>query len=88
MERLRPHVGFKGWDYCVPWKLSDDQRFPDWMDCCCGGTENTQVNGGEELQFPVSSVLTCRDIIFQHPRTKYCDLLARLPSSMPLESGP
>ncbi|XP_048233583.1 transcription factor ABORTED MICROSPORES isoform X1 [Ricinus communis] len=62
-------------------------RFPDWMDCCCGGTENTQVNGGEELQFPVSSVLTCRDIIFQHPRTKYCDLLARLPSSMPLESG-
>ncbi|XP_048233588.1 transcription factor ABORTED MICROSPORES isoform X3 [Ricinus communis] len=57
------------------------------MDCCCGGTENTQVNGGEELQFPVSSVLTCRDIIFQHPRTKYCDLLARLPSSMPLESG-
>ncbi|KAF2302083.1 hypothetical protein GH714_032460 [Hevea brasiliensis] len=88
MERLRPLVGLKGWDYCVLWKLSDDQRFLEWMDCCCGGNENTQ-NGGEELQVPVSSssVVPCRDVVFQHPRTKSCELLSQLPSSIPLDSG-
>ncbi|OAY52299.1 hypothetical protein MANES_04G072000v8 [Manihot esculenta] len=88
MERLRPLVGLKGWDYCVLWKLSDDQRFLEWIDCCCGGNENMQ-NGAEELQFPVSSssAMACRDVIFQHPRTKSCELLAQLPSSMPLDSG-
>jgi hypothetical protein len=56
------------------------------MDCCCAGTEATQ-NGGEDLQFPVSAVLPCRDVMFQHPGTKSCELLAQLPSSMPLNSG-
>ncbi|XP_050231040.1 transcription factor ABORTED MICROSPORES [Mercurialis annua] len=87
MERLRPLVGFKGWDYVVLWKLSDDQRYVEWMDCCCSGTENTQINGGEEAQFSVSSVVACRDIIFQHPTSKSCELLAQLPSSIPLDSG-
>ncbi|THG21550.1 hypothetical protein TEA_010919 [Camellia sinensis var. sinensis] len=56
------------------------------MDCCCAGSENIQ-NGGEELLFPTSSVPPCRDLMFQHPRTKPCDLLAELPSSIPLDSG-
>uniref|UniRef100_A0A2N9EM13 BHLH domain-containing protein n=1 Tax=Fagus sylvatica TaxID=28930 RepID=A0A2N9EM13_FAGSY len=86
MERLRPFVGLKGWDYCVLWKLSEGQRFIEWMDCCCAGTDNTQ-NAEEELLFPVSTVLPCRDSMFQHPRSKFCDLLAQLPSSMPLDSG-
>ncbi|CBI28513.3 unnamed protein product, partial [Vitis vinifera] len=86
-ERLRPLVGLKSWDYCVLWKLSEDQRFLDWMDCCCAGSENSTQNGEEEILFPVSSVLPCRDAMLQHPRTKSCDLLAQLPSSISLDSG-
>ncbi|XWS62630.1 hypothetical protein CRYUN_Cryun06bG0027500 [Craigia yunnanensis] len=85
MERLRQLVGPKGWDYCVLWKLSDDQRFIEWVDCCCAGTES--IESGGELQFPVTPVLPCRDVIFQHPKTKSCELLAQLPSFMPLDSG-
>ncbi|KAJ4834536.1 hypothetical protein Tsubulata_013682 [Turnera subulata] len=85
-DRLRPLVGFKGWDYCVLWKFSDDQRYIELMDCCCAGTEGTQ-NGGEELHFPVSPVLPCRDAIFHHPRTRSCELLSQLPSSMTLDTG-
>ncbi|CAL5341322.1 unnamed protein product [Camellia sinensis] len=86
LERLRPIVNLRSWDYCVLWKLGDDQRFLEWMYCCCAGSENIQ-NSGEELLFPVSSVPPCRDLMFQHPRTKPCDLLAELPSSIPLHSG-
>ncbi|KAG6572119.1 Transcription factor ABORTED MICROSPORES, partial [Cucurbita argyrosperma subsp. sororia] len=86
MERLRPLVGSKSWDYCVLWKLSQDQRCVEWMDCCCAGTENGQ-NGGEELGFPVSQVIPCRDTAYPHPRASSCDLLAQLPCSVPLNSG-
>ncbi|XP_038995749.1 transcription factor ABORTED MICROSPORES-like [Hibiscus syriacus] len=85
MEILRQLVGPKGWDYCVLWKLSDDQRFIEWVDCCCGGTES--IESGGELQFPVTSALPCRDVMFQHPKTRSCELLAHLPSCMPLNSG-
>ncbi|XP_024932813.3 transcription factor ABORTED MICROSPORES isoform X1 [Ziziphus jujuba] len=87
MDRLRPLVGLKGWDYCVLWKLSEDQRFIEWMNCCCGGTENIQNDGDQQPSFPVSPVLPCRDTMFQHPRTNSCDLLTQLPSSIPLDSG-
>ncbi|XP_058215873.1 transcription factor ABORTED MICROSPORES-like isoform X3 [Rhododendron vialii] len=85
LERLRAIVNFKSWDYCVLWQLADDQRFLDWVDCCCAGSENIQ-NVGEDL-FPVSSVPHCRDVMFQHPIAKPCELLAELPSSIPLDSG-
>ncbi|KAK3009205.1 hypothetical protein RJ639_013248 [Escallonia herrerae] len=63
MEKLRPLVGLKSWDYIVLWKLSEDQRFLGWIDCCCAGSgENLQNGGDHELLFPVSSVLPCRDV--------------------------
>ncbi|KAL7002518.1 glucuronokinase [Sarracenia purpurea var. burkii] len=86
LERLRPIVNLKSWDYSVVWKLDDDQRFLEWADCCCGGCEINILNGGgEEHLFPVSSAPPCRDVMVQHPRTKSCDLLSELPSSIPLE---
>ncbi|KAI3445172.1 hypothetical protein Pfo_001837 [Paulownia fortunei] len=81
IERLRPLVGIKSWDYIVLWKLSNDHRCIEWMDCCCAGSENIE-NGGEELSFPASSSLPCRDVMFPHPRITPCDLLDKLPSSM------
>ncbi|PIN14068.1 hypothetical protein CDL12_13305 [Handroanthus impetiginosus] len=88
IERLRPLVGIKSWDYIVLWKLSNDQRCIEWMDCCCAGSENVE-NGGEELiSFEAgSSSLPCRDVIFPHSRITSCDLLDQLPSSMVLDSG-
>ncbi|KAF9612146.1 hypothetical protein IFM89_038334 [Coptis chinensis] len=58
LEKLRPIVGFKSWDYCVLWKFSEDQRFIEWVGCCCGGADHSIHNGGEELLFPVSTVET------------------------------
>ncbi|XAR72687.1 hypothetical protein NMG60_11019413 [Bertholletia excelsa] len=87
LERLRPLVNTKSWDYCVLWKLADDQRFLEWIDCCCAGSESVQTEGEHDLLLPVSSVPPCRDVLFPHQRTRPCDLLAQLPSSMPLDSG-
>nr|XP_016515457.1 PREDICTED: transcription factor ABORTED MICROSPORES-like [Nicotiana tabacum]XP_016515458.1 PREDICTED: transcription factor ABORTED MICROSPORES-like [Nicotiana tabacum]XP_016515459.1 PREDICTED: transcription factor ABORTED MICROSPORES-like [Nicotiana tabacum]XP_016515460.1 PREDICTED: transcription factor ABORTED MICROSPORES-like [Nicotiana tabacum]XP_016515462.1 PREDICTED: transcription factor ABORTED MICROSPORES-like [Nicotiana tabacum] len=87
MERLRPIMGLKNWDYCVLWKLSEDQRFLEWICCCCGGAEQNMHSCEQELLFPDSSTSPCRDVMFQHPRTTACDLLAQLPSSLALDSG-
>ncbi|KAG8391085.1 hypothetical protein BUALT_Bualt01G0151100 [Buddleja alternifolia] len=90
IERLRPLVGIKSWDYIVLWKLSNDHRCIEWMDCCCAGSENICMqNGGAEKvnDFEVSSIVPCRDVMFLHPRITSCDLLHQLPSSMLLDSG-
>ncbi|XP_038971419.1 transcription factor ABORTED MICROSPORES isoform X2 [Phoenix dactylifera] len=85
-EGLRPLVGTNGWDYCILWKLSQDQRFLEWMGCCCSGAE--AQNGAALFTSAVSaSKLPCRDVMFRHPRTRICDALEELPSSIPLDSS-
>ncbi|KAI3915117.1 hypothetical protein MKW92_021271 [Papaver armeniacum] len=71
-------------------------RFIEWVSCCCGGAgagadvdRNIAIRGEAELlMFPVSDHHhqhhPCRDLMFQHSRTKNCDLLAKLPSTIPL----
>ncbi|XP_041013604.1 transcription factor bHLH90 [Juglans microcarpa x Juglans regia] len=89
VEWLRPLAQTRAWEYCVVWKLGDDpSRFIEWIGCCCSGgvdgDENVKEEPGEEHH---SSPL-CRDVHFEHPmRTKACQALAQLPSSMPLYSG-
>ena len=53
-----------------------------WIGCCCGGTQLIEENGTEEF-----SIEGCRDVMFHHPRTKSCEFLDHLPSSIPLDSG-
>ncbi|OVA07580.1 Myc-type [Macleaya cordata] len=83
VEWLRPLVRTESWDYCVIWKLGEGStRIIEWMGCCCGGAEDTQDDGENHLFKP------CRDVVFPHPRrTKTCDAIAKLPTSIPLSSG-
>ncbi|XP_022640714.1 transcription factor ABORTED MICROSPORES isoform X2 [Vigna radiata var. radiata] len=53
VERLRSLVGLNGWDYCIYWKLSEDER----------------------------------DTTYPHPRTKPCDLLSQLSTSIPIDNS-
>ncbi|XP_054786337.1 transcription factor ABORTED MICROSPORES-like [Prosopis cineraria] len=85
-EQLRPLVALNSWDYCVHWKLSKDRRSLFWTGCSCAGTESRQ-SGGDKLLSPVSSVASCRDTMFRHPRTESCALLSRLPVFITLDSG-
>ncbi|XP_049932240.1 transcription factor ABORTED MICROSPORES isoform X2 [Nymphaea colorata] len=92
IEGLRPLVGNKRWEYCVYWRLLDDQSCLEWTGCCCRGAE--QEENSEQL-FPVSpftdqnsNAAPCRDMSLQHMRTKTCDLLSELTISIPLDYGP
>ncbi|KAL2324000.1 hypothetical protein Fmac_023058 [Flemingia macrophylla] len=60
-------------------------EFLEWLGCCCGGTESNQ-NAVEEHLFRVSSVASCRDATFPHPKTKSCDLLSQLSTSIPIDN--
>ncbi|CAN8270844.1 unnamed protein product [Cochlearia groenlandica] len=84
LEKLRPLVGVRAWDYCVLWRLNEDQRYVKWMGCCCGGTELIEDNNGAEEEYSFEG---CRDVTYRHPRTKSCEFLSHLPSSIPLDSG-
>ncbi|EFJ13392.1 hypothetical protein SELMODRAFT_451590 [Selaginella moellendorffii] len=91
-ERLRSLVNGKGWDYVVYWKLNDDQRFIDWVGCCCGGV--TAGHGiGADFFSPQPHYLDggapCPDISFPHPSTKTCTILSAmtLSPSIPLDSA-
>ncbi|KAJ4842933.1 hypothetical protein Tsubulata_026107 [Turnera subulata] len=90
IERLRPLVDSKEWDYCVVWKLGHDpSRFIQWLGCCCGGAaanyRRDKVN--EEAREP-SGQKFCKDVMLKHPlSTKACQALARLPPFFPLYSG-
>lgn len=81
-----PHFSITLFLYISPWSNCDVCfiRFLEWLGCCCAGTENINQNAGEEHLFPVSS---CRDTMFPHPRTKTCDLLSQLTTSIPIDSG-
>ncbi|KAG9442786.1 hypothetical protein H6P81_018640 [Aristolochia fimbriata] len=85
IEKLRALVllGIKSWDYCVIWKLSDDQRRIEFMGCCCRGAERSSKDE-EDHRFVHTP---CRDETLPHPRTNACDALDELPSSMILDSG-
>ncbi|KAG7974812.1 hypothetical protein I3843_06G066300 [Carya illinoinensis] len=89
VEWLRPLAQTKAWEYCVVWKLGDDpSRFIEWIGCCCSGGVDRDKNMKEEPGEEHHSSPLCRDVHFEHPmRTKACQALAQLPSSMPLYSG-
>nr|QJA18211.1 ABORTED MICROSPORE [Lilium hybrid cultivar] len=80
VEALRPLVGANGWDYCIFWSFSPDQRFLEWMGCCCAGAETSNPSAGNQRG-------TCKDVMFQHPSTRVCETLSEIPSSIPLDSS-
>uniref|UniRef100_A0A7N1A5S9 BHLH domain-containing protein n=1 Tax=Kalanchoe fedtschenkoi TaxID=63787 RepID=A0A7N1A5S9_KALFE len=80
MEQLRTLVSVHGWECCVVWRVSKDQRFIEWLDCCCAGAENLP-------QEPTFAASQCRDSVILHSRTKACDLLAQFPPFMLIEDS-
>lgn len=63
-------------------------RFIEWIGCCCSGGVDGDENVKEEPGEEHHASPPCRDVHVEHPmRTKACQALAQLPSSMPLYSG-
>ncbi|KAJ7528910.1 hypothetical protein O6H91_15G025500 [Diphasiastrum complanatum] len=90
-ERLRSIVGIKGWEYVVYWKISDDQRFAEWVGCCCVGTSSQGLHHALESDVFSSapyfegSTVRCPDLYVSHAVTKTCLMLSEMPTSVPLD---
>ncbi|CAI9107284.1 OLC1v1006603C1 [Oldenlandia corymbosa var. corymbosa] len=91
VECLRPFVQSSMWDYCIVWQFGvDPSSFMQWRGCCCrGGNDEEFVNVKTESGSVDHSLNSrCRDEYAEHPiRTKACEKLCKLPSSLPLYSG-
>ncbi|XP_052205413.1 transcription factor bHLH90 isoform X2 [Diospyros lotus] len=94
LQRLRPLVQSRAWDYCVVWQLGDDpSRFIKWMGCCCNGgygdhPSASMVNEERAREEEDRLVPLCRDLFSRHPaKTSACVALSRFPPSIPLYSG-
>lgn len=61
-------------------------RHLELVDCICAGTVNVMKND-EALVFAAPSPRSCRDVLYPHTRTKACDLLDSISSSVTLDAG-
>ncbi|KAJ9554425.1 hypothetical protein OSB04_018470 [Centaurea solstitialis] len=92
LELLRPLTETKSWDYCIVWKISDDDplRCIEWIGCCCSGS-SPGVCGNvkeEKDEMELCMPYICKDTYVKHClRTNACEKLAMIPSFLPIYPG-
>ncbi|XP_023733905.1 transcription factor ABORTED MICROSPORES [Lactuca sativa] len=91
LESLRPLTESKAWDYCVVWMFDDDPSgFIKWIGCCCSGSSHGVCKNVKEEtdELELNTPYLCKDTYVKHSvRTKACEKLAVIPSSLPLYPG-